>query len=154
VNNVIPGDDSDWFITHAGNPTGTDRTRSAPSEDENLESSDRTFDKGAATQNELNWMSAVYSSTKVVIDVVKESSDVFPPLKSVASGLTAVLKHYDVRSLSLITFTVVTIASATTTNRKKVVSLIPRVEKLAESLCEAAPESEVKECERRGTLKQ
>jgi len=41
-------------------------------------------------------MSAAYSSTKVVIDVVKESSDVFLPLKSVASGLAALLKHYDV----------------------------------------------------------
>jgi len=57
-------------------------------------------------------MSAAYSSTKVVIDVVKESSDVFPPLKSVASGLAAVLKHYDVRSLSTIPSMVVTIALA------------------------------------------
>ena len=45
-------------------------------------------------------MSAAYSSTKVVINVVKESSDVFPPLKSVASGLAAILKHYDVWPLS------------------------------------------------------
>ena len=62
--------------------------------------------------NESSWMSAAYSSTKVVIDVVKESSDVFPPLKSVASGLAALLKHYDVRSLSQISPTILTIASA------------------------------------------
>ena len=42
----------------------------------------------------------MYASAKVVIDVVKESSDVFPPLKSVASGLSAILKHCDVCSIS------------------------------------------------------
>ena len=77
-----------------------------------MESSDRTFDEGAETQNQSSWMSAAYSSTKVVIDVVKESSDVFPPLKSVASGLAALLKHYDVQSLSPIPSTILTIALA------------------------------------------
>jgi len=72
------------------------RFHSAPSKDRNLESSDRTFDEGVKTYNEPSWMSAAYSSTKVVIDVVKESSDVFPPLKSVAGGLAAIVKHYDV----------------------------------------------------------
>ena len=86
---------------YTGNFVVTDRVRSTRSEGRNLESSDHTFDEGAATQNESGWMSAAYSSTKVVIDVVKESSDVFPPLKSVASGLAAILKHYDVHSISL-----------------------------------------------------
>ena len=93
---------------HTGNFVVTDRTRSTPSEDKNLESSDRTFDQGA----ESSWKSTAYSSTKVVIDVIKESSDAFPPLKSVASGLAAVLKHYDVRSLSSIQSTILTIALA------------------------------------------
>ena len=48
------------------------------------------------TKSESSLGSTVYASAKVVIDVVKESSDVFPPLKSVASGLSVVLKHYDV----------------------------------------------------------
>ena len=77
-----------------------------------MESPDHTFDEGAETQNGSSWMSAAYSSAKVVIDLVKESSDVFPPLKSVASGLAAVLKHYDVRSLSPIQSTILTIAPA------------------------------------------
>ena len=67
-----------------------------------MKSPDRTVDEGAVNQTGSSWMSAAYSSTKVVIDVVKESSDVFPPLKSVASGLAALLKHYDVWSLSSI----------------------------------------------------
>jgi len=57
-------------------------------------------------------MSAAYSSTKVVIDVVKETSDVFPPLKSVAGGLAAVLKHFDVQYISLILSMTLTIALA------------------------------------------
>ena len=91
MNDAISGDDSNRFTTHAGN-----FVIAGPSEDKKLESSDHAFDEGAANQNESNWMSTAYSSTKVVIDVVKESSDAFPPLKSVASGLAAILKHYDV----------------------------------------------------------
>ena len=51
----------------------------------------------AAYKNESNWGSTLYSGVKVAIDVVKESSDAFTPLKSVAGGLSAVLKYYDVR---------------------------------------------------------
>ena len=73
---------------------------------------DRAFDQGAAGRNESSWISAAYSSTKVVIDVVKECSDVFPPLKSAAGGLAAVLKHYDVRSISPILSAILTITLA------------------------------------------
>jgi len=54
------------------------------------------FDPSAAYESKSNWGSTAYASTKLAIDVVKESSDVFTPLKSVAGGLSAVLKHYDV----------------------------------------------------------
>jgi hypothetical protein len=57
---------------------------------------DRILDRGAANEDRSSWKSTAYSSTEVVIDAVRESSDVFPPLKSVAGGLAAVLKHYDV----------------------------------------------------------
>jgi len=97
---AISGDGSNRLPTHTGNFIVTDRTRSTPGVDKNLESSDHTFDEGTASQSESNWMSTAYSSTRVVIDVVKESSDVFPPLKSVAGGLAAILKHYDVWSCS------------------------------------------------------
>ena len=40
--------------------------------------------------------STMYSATKLAIHMVKESSDVFPPLKSVAGGLSAILNHCDV----------------------------------------------------------
>ena len=55
------------------------------------------IDPSAAYEKKPNWKSTVYASTKVVIDLVRESSDLCTPLKSVAGGLSAILKHYDVR---------------------------------------------------------
>ena len=81
---------------NAGTSVVTDGARPVPSEDGRLGSSDHTINTGAANQNKSSWISAAYSSTKVVVKVVKESSDVFPPLKSVASGLTAILKYCDI----------------------------------------------------------
>jgi len=100
VNDPISSYDSNRSTARAGNFVVTGGTRSTPSGGGDLVSSDRIFGNGAETQNKPNWMSATYSSAKVVIDVVKESSDVFPPLKSVASGLAAILKHYEVWPLS------------------------------------------------------
>ena len=90
----------------------TNRTQSVSRVDEGLKSPDRTTDGGAANQNKSSWISAAYSSTKVAIDMVKESSDVFPPLKSVAGCLATLLKHCDVRSLYSIPPTVLMIVSA------------------------------------------
>ena len=44
-----------------------------------------------------DWKSTLHASAGLVLDVLKESSDAFTPLKSVAGGLSAILKHYDVR---------------------------------------------------------
>ena len=38
--------------------------------------------------------------TRLAINLVKEPSDVFPPLKSVAGGLSAVLDHCEVYFIS------------------------------------------------------
>jgi hypothetical protein len=76
-------------------------TRSAPSEG-HLESSSHTVDPTTTHENKSTWKSTAYSTTKLAINMVKESSDIFPPLKSVAGGLSAILQHCDVRSTSLI----------------------------------------------------
>lgn len=76
---------------------------------------DHILNRGATTSeddSEPSWTSTAYSSTKVVIDVVKESSDVFPPLKSAASFLSAALKHYDVWSASLVPSVILMITPA------------------------------------------
>ena len=55
-----------------------------------------TVDPAAAYENP-NGKSTLQASASLVIDVLKESSDVCTPLKSVAGGLSAILKYYDVR---------------------------------------------------------
>ena len=62
-------------------------------------SSDDTADSGPASKNKSSRKSTAYSTTKLAIHLVKESSDAFAPLKSVAGGLSAILKHCDVRSI-------------------------------------------------------
>ena len=57
----------------------------------------KTTDPSAAHEDESNWKSTAYSTTKLAINLVKESSDAFPPLKSVVGGLSAILQHCDVR---------------------------------------------------------
>jgi len=111
-------------------------------------------DPSAAYENKSNWKSTAYASAKVVIDVVKESSDVFTPLKSVAGGLSAVLKHYDVR-IPILPYHPrhSQLDQQTMVNRQTIESLIPRVEGLAESLSTPVPEGEVKERGRREVLK-
>jgi hypothetical protein len=39
---------------------------------------------------------SVTAASKIAFDVLLNSADVFPPLKSVAGGLSTLLKHYDV----------------------------------------------------------
>ena len=51
----------------------------------------------AAHEDKPNWNPTVYASTGLAIDILKESSDAFTPLKSMVGGLSAVLKYYDVR---------------------------------------------------------
>ena len=40
---------------------------------------------------------------KITLDIAKESSDWFPPLKSALGGVTALIGHYEV-SVKLVTF--------------------------------------------------
>jgi len=62
-----------------------------------------TVDSKAEPERKLDWKSiasTAYATTKLAIHLVKESSDVFPPLKSVAGGLWAILDHCEVRFIS------------------------------------------------------
>ena len=38
----------------------------------------------------------VVDATKILLDIAKESSDWFPPLKSALGGVNALIKHYEV----------------------------------------------------------
>ena len=58
--------------------------------------SENTLKPSATDDTESNWKSTAYSTTKLAINLVKESADAFPPLKSVMGGLSAILDHCDV----------------------------------------------------------
>jgi hypothetical protein len=58
-----------------------------------------TVDPIAAYENKPNLKPTLYAGARLAIGVVKESSDVFTPLKSVAGGLSAIIDCYDVRYL-------------------------------------------------------
>ena len=83
-------------------PTIPIQVLSARGEDKSLsKTQDDTVGPGGVPGSEPDWKSTAYATTKLAIDLVKESSDVFPPLKSVAGGLSAILDHCDVRFVSL-----------------------------------------------------
>ena len=66
---------------------------------EHSEPPEHTVKPGTADENKQDWKSTAYAATKLAINIVKESSDTFPPLKSVVGGLSAILDHCDVRSI-------------------------------------------------------
>ena len=41
------------------------------------------------------------NGVKILLDIAKESSDWFPPLKSALGGVSALIRHYEVDHFSL-----------------------------------------------------
>lgn len=39
----------------------------------------------------------LFETTKMLLDIAKESADALPPLKSCLGGVDALIKHYEVR---------------------------------------------------------
>ena len=97
---LIPTDSSNPISSHDTDlDTNSDRIVSIPGRDESTlpKPSGQTTDAEATPERKSDWKSTAYAATKLAINLVKESSDVFPPLKSVAGGLSAVLDHCEVR---------------------------------------------------------
>ena len=98
---IFDGSPKHFFrVTEPG--TTSNAILSLPRRDQGstLKSSDNTIGPGAAPENQSDWKSTAYATTKLAINLVKESSDAFPPLKSVAGGLSAILDHCDVRPVA------------------------------------------------------
>ena len=53
-----------------------------------------------ADKNEPNWKSTASATAKLILRTVNESSDAFPPLKSVVGGLCAILENSEVWTAS------------------------------------------------------
>lgn len=94
---------SNWSYLHttsdtaSGVSTVSDNRFSIPNINANnpAKLSSYTVYPSAAYENKSNWKSTAYASAEAIFDV--ESSDAFVPLRSVAAGLTAVLKRCNVR---------------------------------------------------------
>ena len=97
---ILGGSSNHFFrVTEPG--TASNPILSVPGKDQDStpKSLDHTVNPGVAPENKSDRGSTAYATTKLAINLVKESSDAFPPLKSVAGGLSAILDHCDVRFL-------------------------------------------------------
>ena len=93
---------SERFSHNTEPPTIPIQVLSAPERDKSLlKTQGDTVGPGVVPGSRSDLKSTAYATTKLAVDFVKESSDVFPPLKSVAGGLSAILDHCDVRFVSL-----------------------------------------------------
>ena len=91
----------------------------------------------------------------MILEVVRESSDVLVPLKSVAGGLSALFKQYDVSSCVVPTCTLLTFVCCDKqfiSNKDDVRRLIVRVEFLSTSLTGPPKHSDIEETDRREVL--
>ena len=86
------------FSRNIGRHTMTDRIRSVFRTGQGRASkpSKQTVYTSTIDKSKPDLKSTAYATTKLAINMVKESSDAFPPLKSVAGGLSAILNHCDV----------------------------------------------------------
>ena len=85
--------------------TARDPTQSATRTEHNKqpETSEHTIKPSAADKNGSNRKSTTYSVTKLAINLVEESADTFPPLKSVVGSLSTILDHCNVCFIFLVT---------------------------------------------------
>lgn len=72
------------------------RTALDPKEDVQVSSESLTRPSSASASTSASAIHTLNVGGRLILDVVKESADAFPPLKSVLGGLTTLLKYYDV----------------------------------------------------------
>ena len=100
MNDFIPDDPSEHTPSRNTDPdTGSNKNLSVLG-GSLQKSPDHTVNQKAAPESGSDWKSTAYATTKLAIDLVKETSDAFPPLKAVAAGLSAILNHCDVSFVS------------------------------------------------------
>ena len=56
---------------------------------------DAPSDGDAVRGKDTGWQTA-YSTARMTIEITKEASDMFPPLKAVVSAISVLIKNYDV----------------------------------------------------------
>ena len=105
-------------------------------------------------ENQRNWKPTTSEMAKLLLHRVRDSADVFPPLKSVAGGLSSILENCEVGSPPHTLSHPLQVSQRTRGNEQAIESLAPRIEALSELLCGPVSEGDVKERERRKRLEQ
>jgi len=78
-------------------PPGDEETSAVPDHVSAVLRADESSEPSAAADdNKPSWKSTASATAKLLIRGVRESADAFPPLKSVAGGLCAILDNYEV----------------------------------------------------------
>ena len=57
-------------------------------------------DKNATSENSSDLKPTISATVKLVLCIVRDSADAFPPLKSVAGAICSILENYEVRFTS------------------------------------------------------
>ena len=86
------------------------------------------------------------------MDIAKESSDAFPPLKSCLGGINALIKHYDVGLSSDLQIPQAYATQEYKDVKDKLGDLIPWLEKLLVTFAKVNPNNDHDEAERRSEL--
>jgi hypothetical protein len=106
-------------------------------------------------EKKSNWKSTASSTAKLLLLGVRDSSDAFGPLKSVASGLCFILENCEVQSSSHVCYPQrLHVPQRTKANKQAIESLAPRVKALSASLCAPVSKGDTQEGTRRRQLGQ
>jgi len=107
----------------------------------------------AADENESSWKSTTSAAVKLLLRGVRDSADAFPPLKSVAGGLSFILENCEVWPSPHILYPHrLQVLQRTKANKQTIESLAPRVKALADLLCSPVSEDDIEEESRRNIL--
>ena len=129
-----------------GTPTVLDHVPATLHRGESGEPSD------AAGETKSNWRSAAFATAKLLLRGVRDTTDAFAPLKSVAGGLCFIVENFEVWSPPACTVRRLQVRQQTKANAQEIESLASRVKALAELLCAPVSEGDIKEGARRKDL--
>jgi hypothetical protein len=95
----------------------------------------------------------VADGAKILLDIAKESSDWFPPLKSVLGGVSALIKHYEVWvERMVVTHNLHERSQESEDVREKIEDLIPHLNRFKQTVNAVVSDGDQAEKERRSTL--
>ena len=105
------------------------------------------------SEKKSNWESTASATAKLLLREVRDSTDAFGPLKSVAGGLCSILEDCEVRPSSPTCYPPhLSIIQGTKGNEQAIESLAPRIKALSALFCTPVSGDDMKERSRRGEL--